>query len=209
MTEELDTEISRQMDDSDAAMSEYDNANQTDAEQPTSQQPNDEHMPDRWEKDASLDPRVDELYHWAQQQNEQRELEKHNQQFERDLNDSISYLTQTLKESIEHANLPEKWIRGWFEQEAQADPRLKFAWEHRHENPNGYQSALRRASRELVKEAKEMPDPDATADRELVASAVKAASSRQHVEEDFNESQVRKMGLNDMYSRWPELAKDF
>lgn len=199
LDKELDSAIESVIDDSETALSEYDNAKQADSQDPNEQS-----------GDAGADQRVDELYQWAQQQNQQHELEKHNQQFERDLSDSISFLTHSLKENIEHANLPEKWIRGWFEQEAQADPRLKFAWDHRYENPDGYQAALRRASRELVKEAKEMPDPDATSDRELVASAVKAASSTHPAQEDdFNESKVRKMGLKDMYSRWPELVKDF
>jgi len=60
--------------------------------------------------------------------------------------------------------------------EYHVDDRLRFAFDHRYENPAGYERALSRAVKGMGKEISTIPDAEATATREDLVAAVMSAA---------------------------------
>jgi hypothetical protein len=73
----------------------------------------------------------------------------------------------------------DEYVRRWLIAEANMNNELRAAFYQRYENPDQYAHAekqIRKAVDRLRQAARREPDPAATADRELVAAAVRGAS---------------------------------
>jgi hypothetical protein len=102
------------------------------------------------------------------------------QRFTQDKQDFESIVAKAGRE-LADAGVPrsDEYVRRWLIAEANMNNELRAAFYQRYENPDQYAHAekqIRKAVDRLRQAARREPDPAATADRELVAAAVRGAS---------------------------------
>lgn len=66
----------------------------------------------------------------------------------------------------------------WLDGQAKRNPGLQNAWANRHQNPKGFKKVVDVLARDFQKKFAKMPDRGATEDREMVAAAVRGASTK-------------------------------
>lgn len=76
---------------------------------------------------------------------------------------------------------------------ASEDPRIQRAWENQDKDPKGWERVAVALAKDVAKRARNTPDPEATADREAVESAVHSASSAPPASSGPSEADIRKM----------------
>jgi hypothetical protein len=106
-----------------------------------------------------------------------------------------------VKEGLEKCSasdipVTEDFVKRCMVAEAQLDPQLRVAFDQRYRSPQHGKHAdklVEKAMQRLLKSASSQPDPQATADHQLVAAAVRNASSNR----PFEAPAVRYGELND------------
>ena len=109
-----------------------------------------------------------ELRLWAEGVEEERVARREHEDREEAFAQAQTYL-----EGLDH--LPEDYGRRWLIAQASLDPELHHDWHNRYESADDMrrcQNTLRRTLRKLREEAKRMPDPEASADRNAVAASI-------------------------------------
>ena len=71
----------------------------------------------------------------------------------------------------------DEMVEAWIDARARRDPRLATAWLEREANPQAFQKIASELGKEFAKRASKRPDPNLTEDREVVAAAVRGAST--------------------------------
>jgi hypothetical protein len=71
----------------------------------------------------------------------------------------------------------DEMVEAWIDAEARKDVRLQRAWMERDANPQAFQRIAKELGREFAKRASKKPDANLTEDREVVAAAVRGAST--------------------------------
>ena len=105
---------------------------------------------------------------WAEGIEEERVARREHEDREEAFAQAQKYL-----EGIDH--LPKDYGRRWLIAQASLDPELQRDWHNRYESADDMrrcQNTLRRTLNKLREEAKRMPDPEATADRNAVAASI-------------------------------------
>lgn len=69
-------------------------------------------------------------------------------------------------------------VEAWLDAQARQDPRLQNAWLNRHSNPKAFEKVVEGLGRNFSKKYGNLPDKAATEDREVVAAAVRGASTK-------------------------------
>lgn len=132
------------------------------------------------------DPRLDALVKWAHE----REAADHMRQEQEDL----GALVESTKEALPgNATVTEDEIEAFFYREYRTNPAFAHAWQNRHDDPVTYRNTARSAIRQYADHVKSKPDPDATADRAAVESAVHAAASGPAPRSEPSEADIKKM----------------
>lgn len=141
------------------------------------------------------EPDIKEAVSWI---NEQR-IKSEKEAEETAINNAVD----TIKAGLEDLDFTPTngMIRGMLQDNASKDPAIAKAFIHRFENPKAWDSALKRALKNIKQDLS--IDTKATSDREAIASAVRSASTKQPTPEappDLNrmsdaEFQRYKMGL--------------
>ena len=82
----------------------------------------------------------------------------------------------------------DKLVKGWINEQAIDDPRLATAWQQRYANPKQYQKVVDQLSQKFAKKYGKMHDREATENREVVAAAVRGASTKapEHKAPDYS-----------------------
>lgn len=101
------------------------------------------------------------------------QMEREQAQADRDMDSAAKFIKEE-----KGINAPDKLIRSFLRNEFFSDQRFNNAFLNRSQNPHGWESAIKRAAKSLDKELSSQPDPEVTADRDAIASAVLAAGSR-------------------------------
>jgi hypothetical protein len=86
------------------------------------------------------------------------------------------------EKALKEAGVPvsEEFVQRWLISEAQTNPQLRDAFDKRYASPENQRRAeklIKQSMQNLVTSARREPDPDATADRNAVAAAVRGAST--------------------------------
>ncbi|MCA1546441.1 hypothetical protein I6F36_06430 [Bradyrhizobium sp. BRP19] len=87
----------------------------------------------------------------------------------------------SMLEDFPHVGDAAEFARRWLLSEAQLDPALYEAWQHRRDSKEHWQHAeraLARACKKMIKEVARFPDPELSADRALVASVMRGGSGK-------------------------------
>lgn len=95
-------------------------------------------------------------------------------EFRSDMNSAIKQVRGELSAEI----LDDGFVEAYIDGQARGDPRLAKAWSERHANPQQYDKVLTSMGRNLAKKFANMPDAQATEDREAVTAAVSGASKQ-------------------------------
>lgn len=98
-------------------------------------------------------------------------------------NEAFDRLIAETDRELAEFNLPEGFARDWFLSGSLRDPALRAAWDNRAINPRAWDNMQRQCSVALYKLASSRPDPELTADRWMVAQAVRGASRFEPVEQ--------------------------
>lgn len=87
----------------------------------------------------------------------------------------------SMLEDFPHVGDPSEFAKRFLLSEAQLNPDLYDAWQHRRESKEHWQRAeraLARACRKMLGEVKRMPDPELSADRALVTAMMRGGSGK-------------------------------
>ena len=125
--------------------------------------------------DPKLQEQLNELRDWKAQVEAEREAQRDRAEAEA----VYSRGSEIVRDVAPH--LPEDYARAWLLNEALTNPNLSAAWEARHDSPEAARAAERavdRAFTRLHKHLASLPEPSLTADRAMVASAVRGASGQ-------------------------------
>lgn len=120
------------------------------------------------------------------ERDEAREEAERKRQFDADVGEAV----KVVRGDMPADTASDRLIRAWLDALAEDDPRLRSAWVSRKENPAGFKKVLETLSREFRKEFARKPDQNITEDTEIVAAAVKGASTKAPEEKPPNFSQM-------------------
>lgn len=109
------------------------------------------------------DPRVEALI--------QRE---HKREFQADMDRTV----KSVQGEIALPFVTPKFVESWIDAEAREDPRLAKAWRDRADNPKQFDQVVQALGKKFAKQFTGLPDANATEDRNLVAAAVRGASTK-------------------------------
>lgn len=116
---------------------------------------------------------------------------------------TVTEVAQLLPEGVK---VPTRALRGYIEMMALEDRRLATAFLQRHLNPRKWETVKKAMAVEIAKDFE--IDEAATAERDSVASAVRSASTKAPADtEVFDEKKVQGMGRQELYEKYPDLAK--
>lgn len=116
------------------------------------------------------DERVDELYRWASEEQRRRQAEDDR----RELDAAIERARGELGELGENVHKDE--LEAYLLREYSMNDRFAAAFESRHEDREHWNNQLGRAIGDYRRHVERRADPDLTADKNAVTSAIKAAS---------------------------------
>ena len=91
-----------------------------------------------------------------------------------DMQDTIKAIRGELDEEVFDDDL----IEGWLDKQAQKDPRLTRAWANRHNDPKAFDKVKASLGQAFSQKFANMPNKEATEDREAVAAAVRGTSTK-------------------------------
>lgn len=100
--------------------------------------------------------------------------EQNAQTFKRDMKQTVADVRGDLDPNI----FDEPLVQAWIDVQAQNDPRLAQAWVNRHAEPKKFEAVKAALGKNFAKKFSKMPDKQVTEDREIVAAAVRGASTR-------------------------------
>ena len=132
-----------------------------------------------------------------QQQSETKELldyfkGQREADYAKQIDDDLKSAVDTVKEAL--GELPvkpsDRALRGILNEMAVEDPRLKNAFEKRHENPQAWGKVLKSAAKAIQEDFSY--DPNLTEDREAVAAAVKSASTATEADDQYTHESLSK-----------------
>jgi hypothetical protein len=109
---------------------------------------------------------------------EQRHQQEQQRQEKADFEETVEAASDML-EGLSHLGDHKEYAKRWLLAEAQLNPQLLEAWQHRRDSPEHQRhavSTLKRAFKQMQKSAARMPDPEATEDRAAVTAAVRGSS---------------------------------
>jgi hypothetical protein len=116
---------------------------------------------------------------------EQAVLElQHREWVRQDLADFDKLVNEANESLSEFSNLPPEFARRWILAEAVTDKKLREFWDNRNNSNLSPQSKraiggyIRTTLNKLYRAAETIPDPEATADRELIAQSIRGASGK-------------------------------
>lgn len=72
----------------------------------------------------------------------------------------------------------DRLVEAWLNVRATEDPRIANAWVNRHNSPQAFEKIVAHLGREFQKKYGNLPDKQATEDREAVTAAVRGASTK-------------------------------
>lgn len=89
-------------------------------------------------------------------------------------------LDRTVANIMGDQKVPERFAKGWIDQVAREKPQVAQAFLNKHNNPDAWSKIERTLAKEFAKEMKQFTsiDPQVTEDREIVAAAVRGASTK-------------------------------
>lgn len=96
------------------------------------------------------------------------------QSFRKDMDETVAAIRGDIDSSFMEDWELESWVDGM----ARNDPRISAAWAQRNTNPKKWQAVQKELSNKLQKKFADLPDRNATEDREAVAAAVRGQSNR-------------------------------
>lgn len=96
------------------------------------------------------------------------------QSFRQDMDATVS----AVRGGIDSSFMEDWEIESWVDGMARNDPRISTAWAQRHANPKKWQAVQKELGNKLQKKFADLPDRNATEDREAVAAAVRGQSTR-------------------------------
>ena len=109
-----------------------------------------------------------------------------NFQFKQDMGSLVKNVRGELDSEIFDDETVEAWIDG----RARRDPRLQQAWLQRKSNPAAFERIAGELGKQFTKKFGKLPDKNATEDREVVAAAVRGASTKAPAEQPPNFSRM-------------------
>lgn len=148
-------------DDLDKALSEFDEQQPKPVTQATSTQP-------EQKAGATNDQRAQEAPHNGRLSAIEKRF------FKQDMDATIKQVRGDMDPDLFDDSLVEAWING----EAKKDQRLATAWVNRDSNPAAFKKVVETLGRNFAKKYAKLPDAKATEDREIVAAAVRGASTK-------------------------------
>jgi len=104
---------------------------------------------------------------------EARDTEAANRQFEADMKSAVD----KVRGEMPSDKFTDGMVRGWLDERAVEDERLKRAWVNRHASPAAFERVLAELGRNFAKNFSSDVDAGATEDRDAVAAAVRGAST--------------------------------
>lgn len=96
------------------------------------------------------------------------------QTFKRDMKATVA----DVRGDLDPAIFDDQIVQAWIDVQAQNDPRLAQAWVNRHADPKKFEAVKGALGKSFAKKFSKMPDKQVTEDREIVAAAVRGASTR-------------------------------
>jgi len=136
---------------------------------------------------------------------QQLEQQLSDQQFRTDM----VKVVETVRGDLDPNVFDDTTIEALIDAEARKQPKLKAAWDNRHNDPSGFNKVVSALGNELNKRFSAMPDAAATEDHEAVANAVRGASNKapdHNAPPDFSQmtdgearQAMRKMGIEPQF----------
>lgn len=83
-----------------------------------------------------------------------------------------------VRGDLDPARYDDRIVEAWLNVRATEDPRIANAWLSRHSNPQAFEKVVAHLGREFAKQYGNLPDRQATEDREAVTAAVRGASTK-------------------------------
>lgn len=122
-------------------------------------------------------PNTNELIEFVREEREVRTKQREEEIKQQTAND-IKSAVSVISEELEGLNLPERLIRGALYDKAENDPRFLQAWTNRSQDPKTFNKILKSFAKEVKGDFDNVPDRQATEDREALAAAVRSANTR-------------------------------
>jgi hypothetical protein len=107
-----------------------------------------------------------------------RELQEVKQRLtQREYQDAMGNLVESVRGDL---GVPDNWVRGWINAEAESNPKLQRAWDNQRTDPAGFKRVVAALGKKFAKEYEGVTaiDANATADREAVTQAVRGSSNK-------------------------------
>lgn len=102
--------------------------------------------------------------------------------FKAQITDAVKAVRGDIPDDV----VDDEMVEAWLDARARKDPRLAQAWLAKANNPRQWQRIQSELGREFKKKFDKMPDKALTEDREVVAAAVRGASTRAPSEQPTN-----------------------
>jgi flagellar hook protein FlgE len=115
------------------------------------------------------------LYRERQQlDNERNQLveQRAQQQYEEDLKTAVTEIRGDLNPEF----FDDQMVTAWLDAAARTNPRLQYVFVNRFDAPDAWTVAKNQLAKDFQTKYSKMPDPEATADRNAVTAAIRAAS---------------------------------
>lgn len=96
------------------------------------------------------------------------------QEFQKDMGEVVSNIRGDLPNDV----FDDAFVEAWIDAQARRDPRLQNAWVNRRNDPKRFGKVVNELGKQFGKKFSDLPDKNATEDREAVTQAVRGATQK-------------------------------
>lgn len=104
----------------------------------------------------------------------EREQSRIRERFDADMKETV----KSVRGDVSPKLASDRFVRAWIDSLAEENPKLAKAWVKRNEEPKAFARVVAGLAKEFAKEFVNRPDPKLSEDKDLVAAAVRGASTK-------------------------------